>query len=38
MTGFPAAPREHPERVEELASLWRSWAERAHVLPLNPKP
>ncbi|MCA8986668.1 MAG: arylsulfatase [Planctomycetaceae bacterium] len=28
---------EHPELAGELASRWQSWAERAYVLPLNPK-
>jgi hypothetical protein len=22
-----------PEKTKELAALWRTWAERAHVLP-----
>jgi arylsulfatase len=26
-----------PARVERLARQWQIWAERAHVLPLNPK-
>ena len=26
---------EQPQRVQELAALWQSWAERAHVLPLG---
>ncbi len=25
-----------PQRVEHLAAMWQAWAERAHVLPLNP--
>jgi arylsulfatase A-like enzyme len=25
-----------PERVKHLAAMWQSYAERAHVLPLNP--
>ena len=25
-----------PERVERMAAMWQAWAERAHVLPLNP--
>ena len=25
-----------PQRVEELASMWQTYAERANVLPLNP--
>ncbi|MFT7680014.1 MAG: hypothetical protein ACI8QC_004020, partial [Planctomycetota bacterium] len=28
--------RAQPERTEKLAALWQAWAERAHVLPLNP--
>lgn len=27
---------EYPDHVSRLASLWQVWAERAHVLPLNP--
>ncbi len=26
-----------PERVERMAAKWQTWAQRAHVLPLNPK-
>jgi arylsulfatase len=29
---------ELPERVQEMAALWQAYAERANVLPLNPKP
>ena len=25
------------ERVQQLAAMWQTWAERANVLPLNPK-
>jgi arylsulfatase len=25
-----------PDRVKELAARWQAWAQRAHVLPLNP--
>ena len=27
----------HPERVKQLADKWQAYAERANVLPLNPK-
>ncbi|MFV1967167.1 MAG: arylsulfatase [Pirellulaceae bacterium] len=27
----------HPERAQQLADMWQAFAERAHVLPLNPK-
>lgn len=27
-----------PERVKELAAMWQAYAERANVLPLDPKP
>jgi len=27
-----------PQRVEKLSAMWQAWAERAHVLPLNPTP
>lgn len=27
-----------PDRVEAMAALWTAYAERANVLPLNPKP
>jgi arylsulfatase len=26
-----------PERAHQLAALWQAWAERANVLPLNPR-
>lgn len=26
-----------PDRVERLAEMWQTWAERANVLPLNPR-
>ena len=26
-----------PERVKQMADLWQAWAERANVLPLNPR-
>ena len=26
-----------PERVQQMAAMWRAWAERARVLPLNPR-
>ncbi len=26
-----------PERAKQLAEMWQAWAERAHVLPLNPR-
>ena len=29
---------EMPEVTSKLAKMWRAYAERAHVLPLNPKP
>jgi arylsulfatase len=29
---------EQPERVKDLAANWQAFAERADVLPLNPKP
>jgi arylsulfatase A-like enzyme len=29
---------EQPERVKQMAGLWQAWAERANVLPLNPRP
>jgi arylsulfatase len=29
---------ELPERVQEMADMWQAYAERAHVLPLNPRP
>jgi arylsulfatase len=29
---------EQPERVKDLAANWQAFAERANVLPLNPKP
>ena len=25
----------HPDRVQQLASMWQAWAERANVLPLD---
>lgn len=28
---------EQPERVKQMAAMWQSWAERSHVLPLNPR-
>lgn len=28
---------EQPERVKQLTATWQAWAERAHVLPLNPR-
>ncbi|MCH1495361.1 MAG: arylsulfatase [Rubripirellula sp.] len=28
---------ELPERTKELAGMWQAYAERAHVLPLNPR-
>ena len=28
---------EEPERAEKLAAMWQAYAERANVLPLNPK-
>jgi arylsulfatase len=28
---------EQPERVKAMAALWQAWAERSHVLPLNPR-
>jgi arylsulfatase len=27
--------QEYPERVKELAAMWKTWAERAYVLPLD---
>ncbi len=27
---------EQPERVEKMAALWQTWAERAHVVPWPP--
>ena len=27
-----------PGRVAEMAAVWQAWAERANVLPLNPRP
>jgi len=27
----------HPERAQQLAAMWQAYAERANVLPLNPK-
>lgn len=27
---------QQPDRVKQLAAMWQAWAERAHVLPLNP--
>jgi arylsulfatase len=29
---------QQPERVKQLAAAWQAWAERAYVLPLNPRP
>lgn len=29
---------EEPDRVQDLATRWRAYAERANVLPLNPQP
>jgi arylsulfatase A-like enzyme len=29
---------EQPERVKAMAALWQAYAERANVLPLNPRP
>jgi arylsulfatase len=29
---------QEPGRVKQLAASWQAWAERAHVLPLNPRP
>jgi arylsulfatase len=26
-----------PERAKRMADMWQAWAERAHVLPLNPR-
>ncbi len=26
-----------PERVQQMAAMWQAWAERARVLPLNPR-
>jgi arylsulfatase len=28
---------EQPDRVSRMAAQWQAWAERAHVLPLNPR-
>jgi arylsulfatase len=28
----------HPELVKKLAAMWQAYAERANVLPLNPRP
>lgn len=28
---------EMPERTKEMAAMWQAYAERAHVLPLNPR-
>jgi arylsulfatase A-like enzyme len=29
---------DQPERVKALAAMWQAYAERANVLPLNPRP
>ncbi|MFT5124097.1 MAG: arylsulfatase A-like enzyme [Kiritimatiellia bacterium] len=29
--------QERPERAQQLAAQWQTWAERANVLPLNPR-
>src|SRR5262245_32124329 len=29
--------KKHPERVKTMAALWQRWAERGHVLPLDPR-
>ncbi len=26
-----------PDRVERMTAMWQAWAQRAHVLPLNPR-
>lgn len=28
---------EMPDRTQQMAAMWRAYAERAHVLPLNPR-
>lgn len=28
---------DHPDRVKRMAGMWQAWAERANVLPLNPR-
>jgi arylsulfatase len=28
---------ERPEQAQQLAAQWQTWAERARVLPLNPR-
>ena len=28
---------QEPARAKKLAALWQAWAERADVLPLNPR-